>query len=102
MRDHRGRSPAPRPIGLALDRVLDSIAPKTTLAEVQSIWPKAVGPQIAEVTRVSEEREGTVYIECESSVWAQELEMMGPQLLEKIVPQMTSQAPEKLRFRVGS
>jgi len=101
MRDRRGRSPSPRPVGSALNRVLESIAPQTTLAGVQSVWPKAVGSQIAAVTRVVEEHEGTVVVECESSVWAHELEMMAPQLLEKIGAQMSSEAPEKLRFRAS-
>jgi len=101
MRDHRGRSPSPKPIGSALDRALDSIAPKTPLAEVQSLWPQVAGPQIAAVTRVAEEREGVVTIECESSVWAQELEMMGPKLLEKLTSLMSGPAPDLLRFRTS-
>ncbi|MDQ2700089.1 MAG: DUF721 domain-containing protein [Actinomycetota bacterium] len=101
MRDRRGRSTPPKKIGAALDRALESVAPRTVLAGVQAAWPAAVGPQIAAVTRVVEEYEGTVTIECESSVWAHELEMMAPQLLQKIAAQTGSQAPEKLRFRAS-
>lgn len=100
-RDRRGRSPSPKPIGSALDRVLQSIAPQTPLADVQAAWPQAVGPQIAAVTRVTEEHDGTVMIECESSVWAQELEMMGPQLLDKLTSKMSGPAPDLLRFRAS-
>ncbi|MGA7397602.1 MAG: DUF721 domain-containing protein [Solirubrobacterales bacterium] len=101
MRDRRGRSPSPKPIGAALDRVLDSISPRTPLAEVQSAWPRAVGPQIAAVTRVTSEHDGVVTVECESSIWAQELEMMGPQLLKKLTSQMSGPAPDLLRFRAS-
>ena len=99
MRDGRGRSSRPKPIGAALDRALDPVAPLTPLAELQRIWPAVVGPGIAVVTKVSEEREGTVTIVCENTVWAGELEMMGPQLLEKLRPLMGDRTPEKLRFR---
>jgi predicted nucleic acid-binding Zn ribbon protein len=101
MRDSRGRSPSPKPIGAALERVLQTIAPKTPLAEIQSVWPGAVGPQIAAVTEVTEEREGVVTIECENSIWAQELEMMGPQLLQKLTSEMSGPAPDLLRFRAS-
>ena len=99
MRDARGRSPSPKPIGEALNRVLDSIAPKTPLAEVQTVWREAVGPQIAAVTRVTEEREGVLTVECDDPVWAQELEMMGPRLLQKLTSELSGPAPDLLRFR---
>ena len=99
MRDGRGRTNQLKPIGAALDRALDPVAPMTPLAELQRVWPSVVGPGIAAVTKVSEEREGTVTIACESTVWANELEMMGPQFLEKLRPLMGELTPEKLRFR---
>lgn len=101
MRDARGRSPSPKPIGAALERALEGMAPKTPLAEIQSVWLQAVGPQIAAVTSVIEEREGVVTIECESSVWAQELEMMGPRLLQKLTSELSGPAPDLLRFRAS-
>ena len=102
MRDRRGRTSRPKRIGEALDRALDPIAPKTPLAEIQRLWPAAVGPQIAAVTKVLEELDGTVTIECENTIWANELEMMSPQLLEKLASQMDGAAPEKLRFRAST
>ncbi len=99
MRDERGRSRSPKLIGDTLGRALDPVAPMTPLAELQRIWPSVVGPGIAEVTTVSKERDGTVTIECESTVWAHELEMMGPQLREKLRPLMGDRTPENLRFR---
>jgi len=101
MRDARGRSPSPKPIGAALGRALEGVAPKTPLAEIQSVWARTVGPQIDAVTAVVEEREGVVTIECESTVWAQELEMMGPQLLRKLTSELSGPAPDLLRFRAS-
>lgn len=101
MRDNRGRSPSPKPVSVALDRVLDSIAPQTLLAGVQAAWPRAVGPRIAAATTVTDEHEGIVVVECESAVWAHELEMMTPQLLESLKARLGAEAPQKLRFRAS-
>jgi predicted nucleic acid-binding Zn ribbon protein len=101
MRDRRGRSEPPRPLGASLPRALEGVAPKTPLAEVQALWPKVVGPQISRVTKVVDEREGTIVVECENSVWAQELEMMGTQLLADVASRMTDAVPDRLRFIVA-
>jgi len=84
-----------------LARALGSIAPKTPLAEIQAVWPRAVGPQIAAVTEVAEEREGVVTVVCESTVWAQELEMMGPRLLRELTSELSGPGPDLLRFRAS-
>ncbi|MBK8294026.1 MAG: DUF721 domain-containing protein [Solirubrobacterales bacterium] len=99
MRDERRRSARPKRIGDTLDRALGPVTPMTPLAELQRIWPSVAGPEIAAVTSVSDERDGTVTIECESAVWAAELEMMGAQFREKLRPLMGEHTPEKLRFR---
>jgi predicted nucleic acid-binding Zn ribbon protein len=75
---------SPRPLSLALDRMRDELAPQTLLAEAQRAWPSAVGAMIAaEATPVSE-RGGVLTISCSASVWAQELDLMGPVLLERL------------------
>ncbi len=99
MRDGRGRSRPPKPLAGSLARVRERIAPKTPLAEVQRVWGEAVGPQIAAVTEVAAERDGTVTVECSSTVWAQELELMSGQLLAKLERELDGPGPQKLRFR---
>ncbi len=102
MRDRRGRSPSPKPIGEILDTARIDLAPETTLATVQSVWNKIVGDRIAAVTEVVEEREGVVTIECSSAVWTQELDLMSPRINARLKEELGSSAPEKLRFRAGS
>lgn len=99
MRDERGRSREPRPLGRSLDRVREQIAPNTPLAEVQRVWGAAVGQRIAAVTEVAAERDGTVTVECSSTVWAQELELMSGRLLAKLECELDGPGPQKLRFR---
>lgn len=99
MRDSRGRSPSPKPIGAVLDEVRRDLAPETPLASVQTLWDRTVGDRIAAVTEVVEERDGVVTVECSSAVWAQELELMSPRIIARLRDELGDAAPEKLRFR---
>jgi predicted nucleic acid-binding Zn ribbon protein len=75
---------APRPLGAALDELTAGLAPATTLARVQARWPQAVGATIAEEAEPISEREGVVTIACRSAVWAQELDLLGPDLVTRL------------------
>jgi predicted nucleic acid-binding Zn ribbon protein len=75
---------APRPLGAALAPLQASLAPATLLAEVQRAWPEAVGPAIACEASPVAERGGVVTVACAASVWAQELDLMAPLLIERL------------------
>jgi predicted nucleic acid-binding Zn ribbon protein len=93
------RRRAPRPIGTAIGEALGRAEPATLLAAVQSAWPGAVGEAIAREATPVAERSGTVTVACSSSAWAQELDLLGTQILEKIRPELPSgTALEGLRF----
>jgi predicted nucleic acid-binding Zn ribbon protein len=73
---------APRPLALALDELRARLAPATPLAAIQRAWSDAAGPMVArEATPVSE-RGGVVTVACRSAVWAQELDLLAPTILE--------------------
>jgi predicted nucleic acid-binding Zn ribbon protein len=74
----------PRPAGHAIAALADRLAPQTTLAEVQRVWPAAVGDVIAAQAEPTSEREGVLTVTCSSAVWAQELDLMGPDLVGRI------------------
>jgi predicted nucleic acid-binding Zn ribbon protein len=78
------RRRSPRPLSLSLDRVRDELAPGTLLADAQRAWPGAVGPAIAAEAQPTAERSGTLTISCSASVWAQELDLMAPAILERL------------------
>lgn len=78
------RRQGPRPLGAALDAVLASAAPQTFLARVQAVWDEAVGAVVAAHARPVAERGGVVTVECDSGVWAQEVELLAPELLERL------------------
>jgi predicted nucleic acid-binding Zn ribbon protein len=75
---------APRPLSAALDVALSAARPPGVLAEVQSVWPGIAGAALAEAAVPVAEREGVVTLECESAVWAQELELLGSELLGRL------------------
>jgi predicted nucleic acid-binding Zn ribbon protein len=94
------RPRAPRPASSALRAALDLAAPKTPLAALQSAWAEVVGERIAAVARPVAERSGEATVSCSDSVWAQELDLMQDQLLERLQERLGEQAPRTLRFRV--
>jgi predicted nucleic acid-binding Zn ribbon protein len=94
------RRRAPRPAGTALRSALWQVAPKTPLAALQAVWPELVGERIAAVARPVSERTGVVTVDCSDSVWAQELDLMQAQLLERLRERLGERAPQSLRFRV--
>jgi len=94
------RRRAPRPAGTAIRAAVDRAAPKTRLAAVQSAWSAAVGDGVAAVAEPVSEREGAVVVACADSVWAQELDLMQGQLLDRLRERLGDDTPESLRFRV--
>lgn len=65
----------------AIGRLADELAPETLLAEVQRAWPSVVGPAIADQATPTAERGGVVTVSCAASVWAQELDLLAPQIV---------------------
>jgi len=75
---------APRPLAAALEGILEPARPPGLLAAVQSVWPEVAGPALVRVASPVSERAGTVTVRCESAVWAQELELLASDLLERL------------------
>ena len=99
MRDRRGRSPRPVRVSRALRDFRQEIQPESPLAGVQAVWEEVVGEQIALVTSLAEEVEGTLFVDCQSAVWSEELSLMEPQIRANLAKAMEGDPPAKLRFR---
>jgi len=93
---------APRQASSAIRAARDRAAPRTGLAAVQTAWASAVGEQLAAVATPVSERSGTLTIECADTVWAQELDLMQGQLLERLREELGELAPSALRFRLNN
>ena len=96
------RRSGPRPLGPALDALSARLAPLTLLAEVQRVWPAVVGAAIAREAAPESEHDGVLTVACSAAVWAQELDLMGPALVERLNASLGSDAVRGLRCRATS
>jgi predicted nucleic acid-binding Zn ribbon protein len=87
----------PRPAAHAIAALADRLAPQTTLAEVQRVWPDAVGAVVAVQAEPTGERDGVLTVTCSSAVWAQELDLMGPELVARLNAALGSERIRSLR-----
>jgi hypothetical protein len=62
-------------------------------------WQRTVGERVAARTRPGQIRDGVLTIYVASAVWAQELSLLSPTILERL--RRAGLAVEILRFRVG-
>ena len=89
--------PSPRRVAIALDHVRDELEPESLLGEVQRVWRSAVGPAIAQEAQPTGERGGVVTVSCSASVWAQELDLMAPIIVERLNQSLRSGRVSRLR-----
>ncbi len=95
------RRSSPRPISQALEGLTAALAPASTLARVQACWNGVVGEAIAAAARPTAERDGVLTVQCEAAVWAQELDLMAPELLPRLNAALGEDRLGKLRCRAG-
>jgi predicted nucleic acid-binding Zn ribbon protein len=93
------RRRSPRPIASAVEAALERAEPATLLAAVQSAWPEAVGEAIAREATPISERDGVVTVACRSATWAQELDLLGGQILAQVRRNLPAESGlEAIRF----
>jgi len=92
---------APRPLASALAELSAALAPRTLLARVQEVWPAVAGQAIASAATPTAERDGVLTLTCEAAVWAHELDMMAPELIERVNAALAEPAVTALRCRTG-
>ena len=74
-----------------------SLQRRAVLAEVQRVWREAVGAAIAQEAQPTSELRGVLTISCSASVWAQELDLMGPTIVERLNQLVRSGAVSRIR-----
>ncbi len=92
--------PGPRGIGEALDGLMARVEPQTPLARLQKVWPQAVGEGVAAhaiPTAVS--ADGIVSVACDAAVWAQEVDLLSYELVEKLNAALGPGTVRELRSR---
>ncbi len=78
------RRRSPRKATGALRAAVERVQPATLLARVQLAWPETVGPAIAACSQPVGEREGVIKVACASAVWAQELDLLQPEIVSQL------------------
>ena len=92
---------APRPLSAAIGERSAALVPRTTLARAQEAWPRVAGAAIAAAAVPTAERDGVLTITCEASVWAQELDLMGEELVAGLNAALGDAAITRLRCRTS-
>jgi len=95
------RRRAPRPLSAALAQVTASLEPASDLAAAQAAWEGVVGAAIAAHATPVAARGGVLDVVCDEAVWAAELELMGPDLADRLEAAMGRRAITSLRCRSG-
>lgn len=100
-RKFRRRLDAPEPLEFVIERAGENRFAKRQLPVPLAIWRIAVGPRIADRTRPIALERGILVVKVTTSVWANELSMLAPTILEKLATQLPNLEVKSLRFRVG-
>ena len=66
----------------------------TLLAAVQETWPGVAGDAVAAEASPVSERDGVVTVACRSATWAQELDLLQSELLERLNAAISVADPE--------
>ncbi len=91
----------PKPLGDSIRALRTEVQPQTPLAALQAVWPDAVGARIAAEARPVRERDGTVTVECRAATWAQELDLLHDELVERVNAALGADRVTRLRMVVG-
>lgn len=89
-------------IGDDVKRELGRFGPAAGMAELVTVWPDAVGEQIARnawPARIA--RDGTLHVATSSSAWAFELAQLEATLRERLTATLGDATPPRLRFAPG-
>jgi predicted nucleic acid-binding Zn ribbon protein len=92
----------PRPLGVALEVLRCELAPETLLAEVQRVWHGTVGDAISAEAKPTAQQGGVLTVSCSGSAWAQELDLMAPEIIERVNRLLCRGQVARLRCVVGA
>lgn len=84
LRRRRDRARGPRPAAGSIGALASALAPQSLLADVQRVWVQAVGEGVAEQAEPTAAAAGVVTVTCRSSVWAAELDLLAPTLVDQL------------------
>ncbi len=98
----RRRKSRPELLGPLVARVLGDIGAgdSARVMRIAERWEEAVGAEIAAHCRPTALRGGVLEVTVDSSVWCQQLQLRGPEILEALRAALPAEAPSELWFRL--
>jgi predicted nucleic acid-binding Zn ribbon protein len=99
----RARKSRPELLGSLVARVLEDVGASDSarVMRIAERWEEAVGAEIAAHCRPTALRSGVLEATVDSSVWCQQLQLRGPEIIEALRAVLGEEAPSELWFRVG-
>ena len=99
----RGRSKRFRSVGQVMPAAVKRLGIDKFIDEekVLELWPKAVGPDIAQHTRALSLERGILRIAVDSPVWMTQLIYLKPQLMRKLAGMAKKRTIRDIRFGLG-
>lgn len=88
---------APRSASHAVRALTERLAPATSLAAVQRAWEPAAGAALAAQASPTGEAQGVVTVTCSSAVWAHEIDLMAPAVIERLNTAIGTELVRSLR-----
>ncbi|MCW3014401.1 MAG: hypothetical protein JWO02_1493, partial [Solirubrobacterales bacterium] len=86
--------------GSALEGIVARVEPQTPLARLQRIWPAAVGEGVApHATPTAMSPDGVVTVSCDAAVWAQEVDLLSYEVIERLNAELGPETVRELRCR---
>lgn len=71
------------------------------LARITALWERSVPPRVAREVAPVRFRDGTLHLHTRTAVWAQEVSLMGPKLVEHMRARDPRMPVERLAPRIG-
>jgi predicted nucleic acid-binding Zn ribbon protein len=91
-----------RRLAEALEPVTARLEPVGTLAAVQRCWSDVAGAAVAAHAQPVAECEGVLHVACDEAVWASELDLLGPSLVDALNAAIGRPALSSLRARADA
>jgi predicted nucleic acid-binding Zn ribbon protein len=90
-------------IGKVLEQVIADLGLRKRLREQRAVvdWESIVGEKVASHSRAVRVDRGRLFVEVDSSVWAQELSLMKRRILRQVNERTGDRVIEQLHFVLG-
>lgn len=91
----------------ALGNILDCILRKYKICvnseekRLAEVWNRVVGPQIAEQTRPTKMKKGTLFVNVSTSIWMQQLHYLKQEIMEKFNEHSGKEPIRNIYFSLG-